>query len=80
MELVQDAHGIFYTHHQMFTCELPLLIFDAIQQDFCTKMVKVLGRGRRGSTYFAKRYICSTFRHRIRAFVRLSGAAWGWDA
>ena len=71
VELVQDAHGIFYTRHQMFTCELPLLlIFDAIQQDFCTKMVKVLGRGRRGSTYFAKRYICSTFIHRIQSFCK----------
>ena len=39
-----------------------LLIFDVIlQQDFCTKMVMVLGWGEKGSTYFAKRYICSTF-------------------
>lgn len=44
--LVHEAHGIFYTLHQMFTFELPASHLDVIlQQDFCTKMVMVLGWG-----------------------------------
>lgn len=81
--LVQAAHGIFYTLHQMFTFELPASHLDVIlQQDFCTKMVNGSGVGRGKGTHILLRGIYAVpFIHRYtnRAFLRLSGAGWGWD-
>lgn len=74
----------FPTH---FTKCLPLnsllLIFDMIlQQDFCIKNGHGSGVGRGKGAHILLRGIYAVpFIHRNsnRAFLRLSGAGWGWD-
>lgn len=73
----------FSTH---FTKCLPLnsllLIFDVIQQDFCIKNGQGSGVGSGKGAHILLRGIYAVpFIHRNtnRAFLRLSGADWGWD-
>lgn len=79
--LVQEAYRIFYTLHQMFTFELPASLLDS-STGFLYKNGHGSGAGRGKGTHILLRGIYAVpFIHRNtdRAFLRLSGAGWGWD-